>query len=108
MNISESAISWSEFKLNSDGLIPVVVQDYKTDEVLMLAYMNEEAFQTTLDSGKMTYWSRSRQELWTKGLTSGHVQYVKSLTLDCDNDTILAKVAQVGAACHTGNKTCFF
>ena len=107
VNISESAISWSEFKLNSDGLIPVVVQDYKTDEVLMLAYMNE-AFQTTLDSGKMTYWSRSRQELWTKGLTSGHVQYVKSLTLDCDNDTILAKVAQVGAACHTGNKTCFF
>ena len=108
VNISESAISWSEFKLNSDGLIPVVVQDYKTDEVLMLAYMNEEAFQTTLDSGKMTYWSRSRQELWTKGLTSGHVQYVKSLILDCDNDTILAKVAQVGAACHTGNKTCFF
>ena len=108
VNISESAISWSEFKLNSDGLIPVVVQDYKTDEVLMLAYMNEEAFQTTLDSGKMTYWSRSRQDLWTKGLTSGHVQYVKSLTLDCDNDTILAKVAQVGAACHTGNKTCFF
>lgn len=108
VNISESAISWSEFKLNSDGLIPVVVQDYKIDEVLMLAYMNEEAFQTTLDSGKMTYWSRSRQELWTKGLTSGHVQYVKSLTLDCDNDTILAKVAQVGAACHTGNKTCFF
>ena len=108
VNISESAISWSEFKLNSDGLIPVVVQDYKTDEVLMLAYMNEEAFQTTLDRGKMTYWSRSRQELWTKGLTSGHVQYVKSLTLDCDNDTILAKVAQVGAACHTGNKTCFF
>ena len=108
VNISESAISWSEFKLNSDGLIPVVVQDYKTDEVLMLAYMNEEAFQTTLDSGKMTYWSRSRQELWTKGLTSGHVQYVKSLTLDCDNDTILAKVAQVVAACHTGNKTCFF
>ena len=108
VNISESAISWWEFKLNSDGLIPVVVQDYKTDEVLMLAYMNEEAFQTTLDSGKMTYWSRSRQELWTKGLTSGHVQYVKSLTLDCDNDTILAKVAQVGAACHTGNKTCFF
>ena len=108
VNISESAISWSEFKLNSDGLIPVVVQDYKTDEVLMLAYMNEEAFQTTLDSGKMTYWSRIRQDLWTKGLTSGHVQYVKSLTLDCDNDTILAKVAQVGAACHTGNKTCFF
>lgn len=108
VNTFESSIPWSEFKLNSDGLIPVVVQDYKTDEVLMVAYMNEEAFQTTLKSGKMTYWSRSRRELWTKGLTSGHLQYVKSLTLDCDNDTILAKVAQVGAACHTGNRTCFF
>lgn len=108
VNTFESSIPWSAFKLNSDGLIPVVVQDYKTDEVLMVAYMNEEAFQTTLKCGKMTYWSRSRQELWTKGLTSGHVQYVKSLTLDCDNDTILAKVAQVGAACHTGNRTCFF
>lgn len=104
----ESGIAWSEFKLNSDGLIPVIVQDYKTDEVLMLAYMNEEAFHMTLKSGKMTYWSRSRKELWTKGLTSGHVQYVKALTLDCDNDTILAKVAQVGAACHTGNRSCFF
>ncbi len=108
VNTFESSIPWSEFHLNSDGLIPVVVQDYKTDEVLMVAYMNEEAFETTLKSGKMTYWSRSRQELWTKGLTSGHLQYVKSLTLDCDNDTILAKVAQVGAACHTGSRTCFF
>lgn len=104
----ESSIAWSEFKLNSEGLVPVIVQDYKTDEVLMLAYMNEEAFNTTLRSGKMTYWSRSRQELWTKGMTSGHFQYVKSLTLDCDNDTMLAKVAQVGAACHTGNRSCFF
>ena len=108
VNTFESAVSWSEFKLNSDGLIPVVVQDYKTDEVLMVAYMNEESFQTTLRTGKMTYWSRSRQEIWVKGLTSGHFQYVKSLTLDCDNDTILAKVAQIGAACHTGNRTCFF
>lgn len=108
VDICESAIGWSEFKLNSDGLIPVVVQDYKTDEVLMVAYMNEEAFQSTLHTGKMTYWSRSRQELWLKGATSGHFQYVKSLTLDCDNDTILAKVAQTGAACHTGNRTCFF
>ena len=89
-------------------MVPVIVQDYKTDEVLMLAYMNEEAYLTTLKLGKMTYWSRSRNELWTKGLTSGHVQYVKSLTIDCDNDTILAKVEQVGAACHTGNRTCFF
>ena len=108
MNTCESRISWAKFKLNSDGLVPVIVQDYKTDEVLMLAYMNEEAFQMTLQTGKMTYWSRSRKELWIKGLTSGHFQYVKSLTLDCDNDTILAKVAQVGAACHTGNHTCFF
>ena len=106
--VYESNISWSSFKLNSDGMIPVVVQDYKTQEVLMVAYMNEEAFLKTLRTGKMTYWSRSRNELWTKGLTSGHVQYVKSLTLDCDNDTILAKVHQIGAACHTGNKTCFF
>ncbi len=108
VNTYESAVAWSDFKLNGDGLIPVVVQDHQTDEVLMLAYMNEEAFQTTLRTGKMTYWSRSRQELWTKGLTSGHLQYMRSMALDCDNDTILAKVAQVGAACHTGNRTCFF
>ncbi|SDB09432.1 bifunctional phosphoribosyl-AMP cyclohydrolase/phosphoribosyl-ATP diphosphatase HisIE [Eubacterium oxidoreducens] len=103
------AISWDQFKLNSDGMIPVVVQDYITDQVLMVAYMNEEAFETTLKLGKMTYWSRSRNELWTKGLTSGHVQYVKALYLDCDNDTILAKVSQVGkSACHTGAVSCFF
>ena len=89
-------------------MVPVIVQDYRTDEVLMLAYMNKEAFDTTINLGKMTYWSRSRDELWTKGLTSGHFQYVKSLTADCDFDTILAKVSQVGAACHTGNRTCFF
>ena len=89
-------------------LIPAIVVEDSNDAVLMLAYMNEDAFKTTLETGKMTYWSRSRDELWTKGLTSGHVQYVKSLTLDCDNDTILAKVSQVGAACHTGNHTCFF
>lgn len=104
----ESKIPWSDFKLNSDGMVPVIVQDYKTDEVLMLAYMNEEAFDTTIRTGKMTYWSRSRNELWTKGLTSGHLQYLKSMTIDCDHDTILAKVAQIGAACHTGNRTCFF
>lgn len=103
-----SSVEWSSLKLNADGLIPVVVQDYQTSEVLMLAYMNEEAFQATLESGKMTYYSRSRQELWLKGLTSGHYQYVKSLKLDCDSDTILAKVSQVGAACHTGSHSCFF
>lgn len=101
-------LKWSDLKLNSDGMVPVIVQDYRTDEVLMLAYMNEEAFMTTLHIGKMTYYSRSRKELWTKGLTSGHVQYVKSLTADCDYDTILAKVSQVGAACHTGSRSCFF
>ena len=108
MRIFESSIAWSDFKLNSDGLIPVVVQDDRTDEVLMVAYMNEEAFNHTIKSGKMTYFSRSRQEQWVKGLTSGHFQYVRSLTLDCDNDTILARVEQIGAACHTGSRTCFF
>ena len=101
-------LKWSDLKLNSDGMVPVIVQDYRTDEVLMLAYMDEEAFNTTINIGKMTYYSRSRQELWTKGLTSGHIQYVKSLTADCDFDTILATVSQVGAACHTGNRSCFF
>ena len=101
-------LKWSDLKPNLDGLIPVVVQDYRTDEVLMLAYMNQESFNTTINSGRMTYYSRSRQELWMKGVTSGHYQYVKSLTADCDYDTILAKVSQVGVACHTGNRTCFF
>lgn len=108
MNTLESRLSWGELKPGRDGLLPVVVQDYKTLEVLMVAYMNEEAFETTLATGKMTYWSRSREELWIKGMTSGHFQYVKSLDIDCDNDTILAKVSQTGAACHTGNRTCFY
>lgn len=108
MNTFSSSIPFSEFKLNSDGLIPVVVQDYKTDEVLMVAYMNEEAFEKTIATGRMTYYSRSRQELWVKGLTSGHFQYVRSIEIDCDNDTLLAKVKQVGAACHTGNRSCFY
>ena len=101
-------LEWSNFKTNEQGLVPVIVQDYRTDEVLMMAYMNEEAFNNTINVGKMTYYSRSRQQLWLKGETSGHYQYVKSLTADCDFDTILAKVSQVGAACHTGNRTCFF
>lgn len=106
--IWESEIEWSEFKLNQDGLIPVVVQDYRTNQVLMLAYMNQAAFEETVAGGKMCYFSRSRQSRWLKGETSGHFQYVKSMYLDCDNDTILAKVAQVGAACHTGSYSCFF
>lgn len=108
VNTYESTMKFSDFKLNSDGMIPVITQDYKTNEVLMMAYMNEEAYNQTIATGKMTYWSRSRNELWCKGDTSGHYQYVKNLKIDCDNDTILAKVRQIGAACHTGNRTCFF
>ena len=99
---------FKDLKLNNDGMIPVIVQDYETGEVLMLAYMNEEAYNKTLETKTMTYYSRSRDELWVKGLTSGHFQYVKSLTLDCDKDTLLAKVEQVGVACHTGSRSCFF
>lgn len=109
MDNFEAALSWSDLKTNSDGLVPVIVQDYKTEDVLMLAYMNEEAFNNTIRVGKMTYWSRSRNELWVKGETSGHTQYVKSLVADCDYDTLLAKVSQVGGiACHTGARSCFF
>ncbi len=108
VNTFEVSVTWDIFIPNSDGLVPVVVQDYKTEEVLMVAYMNEEAFFQTIRTGRMTYWSRSRQELWIKGLTSGHFQYLKELRLDCDNDTLLAKVHQIGAACHTGNRSCFY
>ena len=108
MTSFESIMEFSQFKTNEQGLIPVIVQHYKTREVLMLANMNEESFDQTIKTGKMTYFSRSRQKLWVKGETSGHFQYVKSLTIDCDYDTLLAKVDQVGAACHTGNPTCFF
>ena len=108
MDNFDPAISWENLKKNSDGLIPVIVQDYTTNDVLMCAYMNEEAFHATINCGKMTYYSRSRQELWMKGETSGHIQCVKELTADCDFDTILANVSQVGVACHTGNPSCFF
>jgi phosphoribosyl-AMP cyclohydrolase len=88
-------------------LIPAIAQDAKTGEVLMLAYMNRESLAQTLATGKATYWSRSRSELWVKGATSGHTQEVISISLDCDGDALLLKVNQVGAACHTGDKTCF-
>ena len=107
-NLFRSSLPFSSFKLNEDGLIPVIVQDFRTAEILMMAYMNEEAYEQTLREGMMTYWSRSRQELWRKGDTSGHYQYVKSLDIDCDRDTILAKVEQIGAACHTGHRRCFY
>lgn len=108
MTSFESIMDFSQFKLNEQGLIPVVVQHYKTHEVLMFAYMNEDAFDQTMKTGRMTYYSRRRKKLWTKGETSGHFQYVKSITIDCDYDTLLAKVDQIGAACHTGNPTCFY
>ncbi len=108
VNTFDSKLKFSDLKKNSDGMVPVVVQDYRNNEVLMLAYMNEEAFNRTIETGLMTYFSRSRQELWIKGETSGHYQYVKELIADCDNDTLLAKIDQIGAACHTGNRSCFF
>ncbi len=108
VNTFESALDFDTFKLNSDGLIPCIVQDYKTQEVLMMAYMNKESYAKTLETGCMTYYSRSRQKLWMKGEESGHFQFVKELIIDCDKDTILAKVSQIGVACHTGNPTCFF
>lgn len=104
----KATFAWEDLKLNSDGMVCVVVQDDKNKDVLMVAYMNREAYEKTIETGVMTYWSRSRNELWVKGLTSGHFQYVQSLYLDCDNDTILARVDQVGAACHTGSRSCFF
>jgi phosphoribosyl-AMP cyclohydrolase len=90
-----------------DGLIPVVVQDSKTKEVLMLAYANKEALQNTVKTGKGTYWSRSRQELWVKGETSGHTQKIKRVVVDCDYDAVLYIVEQKGPVCHTGAETCF-
>ena len=90
------------------GLVPAIVQDNETGEVLMLAYMNRQSFDATLATGKATYWSRSRQTLWVKGETSGNVQLVKEIYIDCDNDTVLIKVEQLGgAACHTGHRSCF-
>ncbi|MCH2175815.1 MAG: phosphoribosyl-AMP cyclohydrolase [Lentisphaeria bacterium] len=98
-----------DFEKFSDGLVPAIAQDYQTGEVLMMAYMNEESWNYTLESGNATYWSRSRGKLWKKGESSGNVQIVKQVFIDCDADTILIKVEQVGgAACHTGRVSCFY
>ena len=92
-----------------DGLIPAVIQDYQTNEVLMIGFMNEEAYHKTLETGRVWYWSRTRNKLWNKGETSGNFQNVKEIFIDCDNDSLLIKVEQVGGiTCHTGNRTCFF
>jgi len=91
------------------GLVPAIVQDYQTGEILMLAYMNLDAFKASLASGKATYYSRSRQTLWVKGETSGNIQLIKEIRIDCDDDTVLLKVEQLGgAACHTGHRSCFY
>lgn len=97
----------ARLKRDALGLVAAVIQQYDTHEVLMVGYMNDEALRRTLTTGRVTFWSRSRQEYWRKGDTSGHVQYVKSLALDCDGDAILVQVDQVGAACHTGKRSCF-
>jgi len=101
-------MKFNDFKLGKDGLLPVIVQDYMSSQVLMMAYMNEEAYTKTLETGKATYYSRSRKSLWIKGETSGHNQTVKEIALDCDLDTLLLKVHQEGNACHTGSYSCFY
>ncbi|MEA9986318.1 MULTISPECIES: phosphoribosyl-AMP cyclohydrolase [Subtercola] len=97
----------SRASFNGKGLLPAVIQQFDTREVLMLGWMDAEALRRTYTSGRVTFWSRSRQEYWRKGDTSGHAQFVKSAALDCDGDTLLVEVDQVGAACHTGDRTCF-
>ncbi|RPK74647.1 phosphoribosyl-AMP cyclohydrolase [Streptomyces sp. ADI97-07] len=97
----------ARLKRGPDGLVPAIAQQYDTGEVLMLGWMDDEALHRTLTTGRCTYWSRSRREYWVKGDTSGHIQKVVSVALDCDADTVLVKVDQTGAACHTGDRTCF-
>jgi len=92
----------------NNGLLPAIVQDNNSGKVLMLAYMNEESLKRTMESGTTWFWSRSRNKFWNKGETSGHFQYVKSIKIDCDGDTILIKVEQIGVACHTGSESCFY
>lgn len=97
----------ADIAFNSDGLVPAVIQQHDSGEVLMLGYMNAEAVRRTLDERRVTFWSRSRQEFWRKGDTSGNVQHLVSMSVDCDGDTLLVRVDQTGVACHTGSRTCF-
>jgi phosphoribosyl-AMP cyclohydrolase len=106
--MKKAKINIKDLKFDRRGLIPAIIQDYKTREVLMLAYMNKRSLERTLKSGKTCFWSRSRKTFWVKGQTSGHFQYVKSLAYDCDMDTLLIKVRQIAAACHTGKRSCFY
>ncbi len=100
--------SVKDLKFDKNGLIPAIIQDYRTGEILMLAYMNQESIRRTLKLGKTCFWSRSRKEYWVKGATSGNFQFIKSVLYDCDMDSLLVKVRQIGVACHTGNRTCFY
>lgn len=104
----KKAVRMPRFKFDEKGLIPAVVQDYKNGEVLMVAYMNKESLKITLKEKRTCFYSRSRQVLWRKGETSGHIQKVKGIWYDCDSDTLLVKVEQTGAACHTGHRSCFY
>ena len=97
-----------KLKFDKDGLIPAIIQDSKSKEVLMMAFMNLDSLKQTIKGGKTCFWSRSRQEYWVKGMTSGHFQFVKKISYDCDADTLLIQVRQVGAACHTHKKSCFY
>ena len=106
-NMEEKILKNIDFK-KGKGLVPTIVQDFQNGEVLMMAYMNEESLRRTMETGKTWFFSRSRNELWNKGAISGHYQNVKSISVDCDYDTILIKVDQIGAACHTGNRSCFY
>ena len=106
MSLPESFLDTVTF--DDDGLVPAIVQDAETDEVLMMAYMTADTLRETLDTGRMVYWSRSRQEKWVKGQTSGHTQTVAEARIDCDGDTLLFKVQQEGGACHTGYRSCFY
>jgi phosphoribosyl-AMP cyclohydrolase len=107
MTAPEVAAILERVRFNGDGLVPAVIQQHDTLEVLMLGWMDAEALRRTLTEGRVTFWSRSRQEYWRKGDTSGHAQYVHQAALDCDGDTLLVQVEQIGAACHTGAHTCF-
>jgi phosphoribosyl-ATP pyrophosphohydrolase/phosphoribosyl-AMP cyclohydrolase len=101
-------VFFDEIKFDERGLVPAIAQDFATKEVLMLAWMSKESLNRTITAGKACYYSRSRKKLWLKGETSGHFQHIKSIKYDCDGDTLLLEVEQVGSACHTGNKTCFY
>lgn len=104
----KKGFGYKDLRFDKQGLIPAIIQDYKTGEVLMLAYMNELSLKKTLRLGKTCFWSRSRREYWVKGATSGNYQYLKSVAYDCDMDALLIMVRQAGVACHTGKRSCFY